>query len=78
MLSWTDGCLHQIGLTLADLHDTPVRMLEKGVIHGVVPWAASRTRLYWRLRRRLAEDRVKKEIFQVRKVWQGKEGDHAV
>ena len=49
-------------MTFADLHDTPVRMLEKGVIQGVVPWAQSRQIIYWRLRRLLAEERVKKEI----------------
>ncbi|KAK3859492.1 hypothetical protein Pcinc_034403 [Petrolisthes cinctipes] len=53
---------HQVAVTFADLHDTPVRMLEKGVIQGVVPWANSRQILYWRLRRLLGEDRVKKEI----------------
>lgn len=46
----------------ADLHDTPERMLEKGVIQGIVPWAQSRPKLYWRLRRVIAEERVKKEI----------------
>lgn len=53
---------HQVAITFADLHDTPVRMQEKGVIQGVVPWAQSRKTLYWRLRRLLAEERVKKEI----------------
>ncbi|KAF2367472.1 Biotin carboxylase-like N-terminal domain [Trinorchestia longiramus] len=57
---------YQIGLTFADLHDTPLRMLEKNVIQAIVPWAESRTRLYWRLRRLLAEDRVKKEIERAR------------
>lgn len=46
----------------ADLHDTPERMLEKGVIQAIVPWSHSRHKLYWRLRRLLAEERVKKEI----------------
>lgn len=53
---------HQVAVTFADLHDTPVRMKEKGVIQGVVPWAQSRQTLYWRLRRLLAEERIKKEI----------------
>lgn len=56
---------HQVAVTFADLHDTPVRMQEKGVIQGVVPWSQSRRILYWRLRRLLAEDRVKKEIRKV-------------
>ncbi|XP_068249206.1 acetyl-CoA carboxylase isoform X1 [Palaemon carinicauda] len=58
---------HQVAVTFADLHDTPVRMQEKGVIQGVVPWAQSRQILYWRLRRLLAEERVKEEIRQVQK-----------
>lgn len=56
---------HQVAVTFADLHDTPVRMQEKGVIQGVVPWVQSRQTLYWRLRRLLAEERVKKEIRTV-------------
>ncbi|MPC07509.1 Acetyl-CoA carboxylase [Portunus trituberculatus] len=40
-------------------------MQEKGVIQGVVPWSQSRRILYWRLRRLLAEDSVKKEIRKV-------------
>lgn len=55
----------QVAVTFADLHDTPVRMQEKGVIQGVVPWSQSRKILYWRLRRLLAEDSVKKEIRKV-------------
>ncbi|XP_076067982.1 acetyl-CoA carboxylase isoform X2 [Oratosquilla oratoria] len=53
---------HQVAVTFADLHDTPVRMLEKGVIQGIVPWEQSRTILYWRLKRLLAEERVKQQI----------------
>lgn len=56
---------HQVAVTFADLHDTPVRMQEKGVIQGVVPWSQSRKILYWRMRRLLAEDSVKKEIRKV-------------
>lgn len=55
----------QVAVTFADLHDTPVRMQEKGVIQDVVPWANSRRILYWRLRRLLGEDRVKKEIRHI-------------
>ena len=39
-------------------------MHEKGVIQGIVPWEKSRFILYWRLRRLLAEERVKKDIRQ--------------
>ncbi|XP_069956208.1 acetyl-CoA carboxylase isoform X2 [Cherax quadricarinatus] len=56
---------HQVAVTFADLHDTPVRMQEKGVIQGIVPWVQSRKVLYWRLRRLLAEERVKKEIRSI-------------
>ncbi|XP_077530099.1 acetyl-CoA carboxylase isoform X3 [Haemaphysalis longicornis] len=57
---------HQVALSFADLHDMPARMLEKGVIQDVVPWSKSRTQLYWRLRRRLLQDTVKRDIRQVR------------
>lgn len=54
-----------MAVTFTDLHDTPVRMQEKGVIQGVVPWSQSRRILYWRLRRLMAEDMVKQEIRKV-------------
>ncbi|KAJ8978777.1 hypothetical protein NQ317_015501 [Molorchus minor] len=53
---------HQVSVHFADLHDTPERMLEKGAIHDIVPWRKSRAILYWRLRRRLLEDRVIKAL----------------
>jgi len=56
----------QIAIHFADLHDTPKRMLEKGVIQDIVPWKHARTTLYWRLRRLLLEDSVTKEILKVR------------
>lgn len=36
------------------MHDTPVRMVAKGVLHGIVPWAQARLFLATRLRRRYA------------------------
>ncbi|XP_075727087.1 acetyl-CoA carboxylase isoform X4 [Rhipicephalus microplus] len=57
---------HQVALSFADLHDMPARMQEKGVIQDVVPWSKSRNQLYWRLRRRLLQDSVKRDIQQVR------------
>lgn len=57
---------HQVALSFADLHDMPARMQEKGVIQDVVPWSKSRNQLYWRLRRRLLQDAVKRDIQQVR------------
>lgn len=45
-----------MSLKFADLHDTPGRMKEKGVIREVVPWKSARRYFYHRLRRRLAEE----------------------
>ncbi|XP_075575891.1 acetyl-CoA carboxylase 1 isoform X2 [Pelecanus crispus] len=53
---------HQVAMQFADLHDTPGRMQEKGVITDILDWKTSRTFFYWRLRRLLLEDVVKKKI----------------
>lgn len=45
-----------MSLKFADLHDTPGRMKEKGVIREVVPWKSARRYFFHRLRRRLAEE----------------------
>jgi len=42
----------------ADLHDVPVRMTNKGCIHGIVDWRHARAFFHARLRRRLAEAAV--------------------
>ncbi|XP_029467592.1 acetyl-CoA carboxylase 1 isoform X2 [Rhinatrema bivittatum] len=55
---------HQVAVQFADLHDTPGRMQEKGVITDVLEWKASRTFFYWRLRRLLLEDVVKGKIHE--------------
>ncbi|XP_078193325.1 acetyl-CoA carboxylase 2 isoform X5 [Callithrix jacchus] len=55
---------HQVAVQFADLHDTPGRMLEKGVMSDILEWKTSRTFLYWRLRRLLLEDQVKQEILR--------------
>uniref|UniRef100_A0A8C4MJV4 Acetyl-CoA carboxylase 1 n=1 Tax=Equus asinus asinus TaxID=83772 RepID=A0A8C4MJV4_EQUAS len=55
---------HQVAVQFADLHDTPGRMLEKGVISDILEWKTSRTFLYWRLRRLLLEDQVRQEILR--------------
>uniref|UniRef100_A0A8C0ZVG8 acetyl-CoA carboxylase n=1 Tax=Castor canadensis TaxID=51338 RepID=A0A8C0ZVG8_CASCN len=55
---------HQVAVQFADLHDTPGRMLEKGVISDVLEWRTARAFLYWRLRRRLLEDQVKQEVLR--------------
>ncbi|MEE6508200.1 hypothetical protein FKM82_019789 [Ascaphus truei] len=54
---------HQVAVCFADLHDTPGRMQEKGVITDILEWKDSRTILYWRLRRLLLEEGVKREIL---------------
>ncbi|KAA3676706.1 acetyl-CoA carboxylase / biotin carboxylase 1 [Paragonimus westermani] len=49
---------HQVACTFADLHDTPGRLLSRGLVHGLVPWSKSRSFFYARLRRRLLEFRA--------------------
>jgi acetyl-CoA carboxylase / biotin carboxylase 1 len=41
----------QVALQFADMHDTPVRMMAKGVLAGVVPWSSSRRYFTGRLKR---------------------------
>ena len=59
------GMYHQVALSFADLHDTPMRMLEKGCICDIVSWHKSRNYFYWHLRRALYEDRVRNEIQSI-------------
>eukprot|EP00164_Ancoracysta_twista_P001343 GFYU01001751.1.p1 GENE.GFYU01001751.1~~GFYU01001751.1.p1 ORF type:complete len:1896 (-),score=731.34 GFYU01001751.1:229-5760(-) len=54
----------QIAIQFADLHDTPGRMLAKGVIHGVQAWKRSREWFYWRLRRRVTETRLQNRLME--------------
>jgi len=56
---------HQVATQFADLHDTPGRMVAKGVIRDVVPWERSREYFYWRLRRRLLESEYIKQIESI-------------
>ncbi|WAR06945.1 ACAC-like protein [Mya arenaria] len=53
---------HQVAVCFADLHDTPGRMEEVGVISGVLEWNRSREFFYWRMRRRLLESQIKKKM----------------
>eukprot|EP00004_Rigifila_ramosa_P006611 TRINITY_DN1746_c0_g1_i1.p1 TRINITY_DN1746_c0_g1~~TRINITY_DN1746_c0_g1_i1.p1 ORF type:complete len:2182 (+),score=504.30 TRINITY_DN1746_c0_g1_i1:514-6546(+) len=53
----------QIATTFADLHDTPGRMKAKGVISEVVEWRGARKFFYWRLRRRLHEELIRKRVM---------------
>ena len=52
----------QIALQFADLHDTPGRMKAKDVIHAVVDWKRARPFFYHRLRRLLAEDKLREQL----------------
>ncbi|CAC5416437.1 ACACA [Mytilus coruscus] len=56
---------HQVAVVFADLHDTPGRMDEKGVISDVLEWSRSREFFYWHVRRRLLENEVKNRIRQI-------------
>lgn len=42
----------QMATTFAQMHDSPVRMVAKGVLRGIVPWHQARPFLSARLRRR--------------------------
>ncbi|NWQ59325.1 ACACB carboxylase, partial [Neopipo cinnamomea] len=55
---------HQVAVCFADLHDTPGRMQEKGVITDILEWRNARSFLYWRLRRLLLEQGVKAEVLK--------------
>ena len=61
------GIYQQLAVHFADLHDTPGRMVRKGVIRKVVKWSESRAYFYWRLRRRLAEFSLSREILSIEK-----------
>ncbi|XP_015697314.2 acetyl-CoA carboxylase 1 [Oryza brachyantha] len=52
----------QVATRFAELHDTSARMAAKGVIGKVVDWEESRSFFYRRLRRRVTEDALAKEI----------------
>ena len=42
----------QVAVSFAQMHDSPVRMVAKGVVRGVVPWQQARPFLAHRLCRR--------------------------
>ncbi|XP_062200626.1 acetyl-CoA carboxylase 1-like [Phragmites australis] len=52
----------QVATRFAELHDTSARMAAKGVIGKVVDWQESRAFFYRRLRRRVSEDALAKEV----------------
>lgn len=39
----------QLAITIAQYHDTPVRMLKKNVINDIVTWENAREAFYWRI-----------------------------
>eukprot|EP00892_Ulva_mutabilis_P004884 jgi/Ulvmu1/2768/UM014_0226.1 len=53
---------HSIAVHFAAMHDTPRRMVKKGVLKAIVPWVDARRVLATRLRRRLAEDAVRAHV----------------
>ncbi|XP_049326203.1 acetyl-CoA carboxylase 2 isoform X3 [Astyanax mexicanus] len=55
---------HQVAVQFVELHDTPGRMQEKGVITDILDWKNARMFFYWRLRRLLLEEVVKSEIIE--------------
>ena len=63
----------QVAHAFADLHDRAGRMKAKGAIREVLVWEHSRSFFYWRLRRRLAEDAVRKR-FREAQSGLGREG----
>lgn len=54
----------QIALQFVDLHDRSNRMKAKGTIREALEWSNARRYFYWRLRRRLAEERVAKQLAE--------------
>lgn len=52
----------QIALQFADLHDRAGRMRAKGAIRQSLRWREARRFFYWRLRRRLHEERTLKKM----------------
>eukprot|EP00612_Vaucheria_litorea_P002853 CAMPEP_0171460884 /NCGR_PEP_ID=MMETSP0945-20130129/5573_1 /TAXON_ID=109269 /ORGANISM="Vaucheria litorea, Strain CCMP2940" /LENGTH=2045 /DNA_ID=CAMNT_0011987159 /DNA_START=270 /DNA_END=6407 /DNA_ORIENTATION=+ len=54
----------QVAHEFADLHDRAGRMKAKGVVREVIDWKTSREYFYWRTKRRLAENKIRKMIKQ--------------
>lgn len=58
---------HMISTTFADLHDTPQRMVAKGVIQEILEWKTAREFMYWKVRRRMLEAEVEGRIKSANK-----------
>merc|ERR1711988_1797797 len=52
----------QVSVLYCDLHDRSARMKGLGAIHEELEWRQSRTYLHWRIRRRLCESGVMKQL----------------
>ena len=61
----------QISVQFCELHDTPGRMKAVGVIENEVEWVDSRSFFYWRLRRKLAEFDLRKQLREAANVGRG-------
>merc|ERR1712207_51836 len=55
----------QVSVMYCDLHDRSARMKGLGAIHEELEWQQSRTYLHWRIRRRLRESGVVKDLQAV-------------
>jgi len=53
----------QVAHEFADLHDRAGRMKAKGVIRDKLEWKSSRAYMYWRVKRRIAEDELRDGIM---------------
>ncbi|CAM9423058.1 unnamed protein product [Ascophyllum nodosum] len=54
----------QVAHEFADLHDRSGRMKAKGVVRDILEWKTSREYFYWRVKRRLAEKKIR-DVFHV-------------
>lgn len=61
----------QISVQFCELHDTPGRMKSVGVIEKEVEWKHARSFFYYRLRRKLAEFDLRKQLIDAAKVGRG-------
>ncbi|KAG0240329.1 acetyl-coenzyme-A carboxylase [Actinomortierella wolfii] len=57
----------QMAVQFADLHDTAGRMKAKGTIREALDWTNARRFFYWRVRRRLAEEYLRRRMSAARK-----------
>ncbi|KAJ2340479.1 acetyl-coenzyme-A carboxylase [Coemansia sp. RSA 2673] len=52
----------QLAIQFADLHDRAGRMAAKGVIRKELQWAGARTYFFYRVKRRLAEEKIRRDM----------------